>query len=87
MNTTETQKMIRSVRLIPRIVAAVLLFQPSHNDSSSVATSDTISATETMTAPVSMSVRAIPDVVEVIAPPVVVDVSVNITDITNALYH
>jgi hypothetical protein len=34
-----------------------------------------------------MSVRAIPDVVEVIAPPVVVDVSVSITDITNDLCH
>jgi len=40
-----------------------------------------------MMAPVSMSVSAIPDVVEVIAPPVIVDVSVSITDITKALCH
>jgi len=87
LDATKTQKTISSVTFIPRTVAAVFLFQPWDNDSSSVAISDATSATETITASFSISVSAIPDVVDDIAPPVIVDVSVNITDITKALCH
>ena len=75
--------MIRSVTLIPSTAAADFLLEPLRDDSSSMAINDARNVMETMTALLSMSVSAIPDVVEVNTPlPVEVAVSVSITDIT-----